>query len=399
MNRRTSTETSQTPAPHPLLAASLSCMDLQLEAELARYRRQRSDREEDAPVGQSPTSAHPSARREGTPLKLALPILSVTDAATDIAAPIIPPELQTEQPQPVEAVAPEKMEMGLVPQPSEAQTEPLGEPAPDDYLESSERLLRNLNRKNAQPETTPSPNLADRLLTPLGISSMLLLLLAGTMLGAALIDPAIVSRLGVDRWFKSKTATVADRPETASPQESTPPSSAANQPKLDTDEFVELELDNLSTIEPSTPSVAPTTPTSPAGAAAPQTGSAVILPEGIPGSPSNLTRALIPPTVPPSGSQTQSAPDAKPPTTRPAEPSNAPPAPEPPPGDRFYYVTADYSSPTSLQQAASVVPDAYLRNFAGGTRIQMGAFLRESDAKRLVKQLQEQGLSASVYHR
>jgi cell division protein FtsN len=43
------------------------------------------------------------------------------------------------------------------------------------------------------------------------------------------------------------------------------------------------------------------------------------------------------------------------------------------------------------------VPDAYLRNFSPGVQIQMGAFYTESDANRLVAQLKQQGVSASVH--
>jgi hypothetical protein len=389
MSRRTSVETSQPPAPHPVLAAALGCMDVQLEAELARYRRQRAEQEESSPPSSQPQIiAYPAARNEAGSFAIALPTLSAIGETQDTAAPIIPPELQTEQPQPVGTV-PSEPEMGLIPQPSEPQ------PEPDDYLESSERLLRNLERGNSQPETAPSPNLGQRLLTPLGLGSMLLLLLAGTMIGAALIDPSIAGRLGVDRWFKSGTTTATgDRTEPPSPTSDRP-----NPPKLDTDEFVELDLDNLSTIAPSSSSL-PGTPSSSTGSAAPPTGAPVILPEGIPGTPSNLTRALIPPTTPLPGTQTQAAPAPQPSAiTSPAAPAKVQAAPAPTPGDRFYYVLVNNSDASSLQQAQKIVPDAYLRDFDSGARIQMGAFLRAGDAQRLTKQLQEQGISASVYHR
>jgi cell division septation protein DedD len=50
-----------------------------------------------------------------------------------------------------------------------------------------------------------------------------------------------------------------------------------------------------------------------------------------------------------------------------------------------------------LEQARTVVPDAYVRDFPKGSRIQMGAFKTESEAKRLVEELQRQGISASIY--
>jgi cell division septation protein DedD len=43
-----------------------------------------------------------------------------------------------------------------------------------------------------------------------------------------------------------------------------------------------------------------------------------------------------------------------------------------------------------------VVGDAYVRDFQGGSKIQMGAFSQESSARDLVQQLQQQGIPAQV---
>jgi serine/threonine-protein kinase len=63
----------------------------------------------------------------------------------------------------------------------------------------------------------------------------------------------------------------------------------------------------------------------------------------------------------------------------------------------YYYVVMDYSSDRVLEQARTIVPDAHVHTFPNGTKVQMGAFLRESEAKTLVEQLQQQGVSASIY--
>jgi cell division septation protein DedD len=60
-------------------------------------------------------------------------------------------------------------------------------------------------------------------------------------------------------------------------------------------------------------------------------------------------------------------------------------------------VLVNYKSDRTLEQARTVVPDAYVRNFPEGNRIQMGAFKRESEAKTLIEQLNQQGVSASIY--
>jgi cell division septation protein DedD len=45
-----------------------------------------------------------------------------------------------------------------------------------------------------------------------------------------------------------------------------------------------------------------------------------------------------------------------------------------------------------------VVSDAYVRNFQGSPKIQMGAFSQESSAHDLVQQLQQQGIPAQIYN-
>jgi serine/threonine-protein kinase len=60
-------------------------------------------------------------------------------------------------------------------------------------------------------------------------------------------------------------------------------------------------------------------------------------------------------------------------------------------------VLVNYSSDRDLAQAKKVVPDAYVEKFPQGARIQMGAFKRESQAKTLVEQLKQQGVTASIY--
>lgn len=383
MKRRTSVETSQVPSPHSRLAAALGCMDVQLEAELARYRRQRRE-SEDSTAPQRPTSVAYVGSRRTTPLG--------TTEAPELISPLVPIDGPTEAlpPQPLLPTA----QSETLPPPPELQEEdahrfaaPSGSvSAPNDYLESSEQLLRGLDREPIVPPAPPrsvrGPNLADRLLTPLGVVSMLLLLVSGTLLAAALIDPTLVSKVTGSRAEKSK-ATVAENPSPAAV-----PAAPTNSqsPKLETDEFVQLNLDNLSTVEGSPkPAVPPTPASSPV--AVPPLPPAAVAPAD---NSSNLTRALIPPVNP--------SPTASPSPATP-KPSNVETAPAPSQGDRFYYVISNYAGEASLQQAKGTVPDAYLRQFDSSTHIQMGAFLRQSEAEKLAKQLQAQGYSASVYHR
>jgi cell division septation protein DedD len=65
--------------------------------------------------------------------------------------------------------------------------------------------------------------------------------------------------------------------------------------------------------------------------------------------------------------------------------------------DEYYFVLLNSGSESALEQARTVVPDAYVRDFPQGTLIQMGAFKRESEAKTLVEELKQQGIFASIY--
>jgi cell division protein FtsN len=66
-------------------------------------------------------------------------------------------------------------------------------------------------------------------------------------------------------------------------------------------------------------------------------------------------------------------------------------------GESFYYVLVNDTSDRAIEKAKTVVPDAYVENFPQGARIQMGAFQTESEAKTLAQELQQQGISATIY--
>ncbi|NJL47320.1 MAG: hypothetical protein HC929_07305 [Leptolyngbyaceae cyanobacterium SM2_5_2] len=102
---------------------------------------------------------------------------------------------------------------------------------------------------------------------------------------------------------------------------------------------------------------------------------------------------VAPPAVnasPPQPLAANSTPPVRPPA--PLTPAAANPAPRP-----NYYVVTDYTGNASLESARGAVGDAYVRDFGGGSKIQMGAFSQESSAQNLVNQLQQQGIPARVY--
>ncbi|MGG6239905.1 SPOR domain-containing protein [Nodosilinea sp. AN01ver1] len=98
------------------------------------------------------------------------------------------------------------------------------------------------------------------------------------------------------------------------------------------------------------------------------------------------------PPQPLSRNRAPSAPPAAPPAVAPPAPiTQAPPQSAP-----NYYVVTDYNGASSLESARGAVGDAYVRDFSGGTRIQMGAFSQESSARNLQQQLESQGIPAQV---
>jgi hypothetical protein len=351
MNRPRSLETSEPPAIHPVLAAALNCVDVQLEIELARYRRDRAPADEE--------NASP-------------PPLTMTVAPTSSPPP--EPVSHPQADNPLNLKFSEGGSLVHTPPAEQPANPPQPELPPDDYLESSEQLLRNLSHNRPSPEKETAPTVPERLLTPLGIGAIVLLFGAIALAGAALLD---LEALTNGRWQLNRSPDAATEPIAATEPS---PTSAANTTE-------DLDLDNLSTIQPSPrdrltpPPTAPNAPLPPPSAVPPN--------YSIPGSSSDLTSALVPPLDPTTAASPQPSPAAPAPT-------QIEPAPGPTSSD-FYYVLADYSGPNSLQQAQAIVTDAYVRQFAVGDRIQMGAFLTKADADDLARRLQREGLAVSVY--
>lgn len=75
---------------------------------------------------------------------------------------------------------------------------------PDDYLESSEALLRSLT--DERPQSSQTNNSSDSLLSPLGIGSMLLLLVASLTLGYVVFNPQSLSQWNFSRLFNRNSS-------------------------------------------------------------------------------------------------------------------------------------------------------------------------------------------------
>ncbi|MEG3910189.1 SPOR domain-containing protein [Microcoleus sp. w1-18aA5] len=410
MSKRSSVESpnhqsSSTPI-NPALQAVLGSLDVNLEAELTTYRRHRRRAEQ---------WVSPSVRTG-----------KQTATTEQQLAQNLAPETAEETQQPLSLPLSLAGTQGDAPLATTRGGTKLSSSAfaPNNYLESSEKLIESLDESKAEP--TVERSLAASLLTPLGLSSMLLFLLSCTALGYAVMYPSnLVKMAGLNRLLRTSPSP-SDSPASNSTSD-TSTKELPKAPNLVSKEFVELDLSTLSNVQPTVspiPSPSPKASIPPTPPAPPGPSGAVPIPteDGNPARGreqglNNLSTALLPtpspsaaqpvptlPTLPPTPSPAQPA-AASPATASPAaaSPAAASPAAASPLGrparaaDGFYYVVTDYTDEKSLQQARTAVPDAYVRNFSKGVKIQMGALNDPASAERLVKELQEKGVKPQYY--
>ncbi|AFZ21239.1 hypothetical protein [Allocoleopsis franciscana] len=464
------------PSIHPVLQAALGSIDVQLEEELARYRRQRAGRPVMSPSGlgrhqirkpleliavdqgtkktQRPALGMSTAPQISFPLVMVNPSQAATSSQetsrepmdqmgeressfstpSDSASPLMAASgTNTDAWDGVEDVR-EQLTSAEKPAEEIGGLVPLGaaQSQPEDYLESSEKLLRSLDQEEVPPRSRK--RLIDKVLTPLGVGSILLLLLSGATLAYIFKNPSTLSALNPNRWFGSKATTTAQQPTESAPAKTTPSENVPTikGPNLAAEEFPEVGLNTLSHLEPSPTPTQPVVPTQPEGSGSEVTQQAppVIPNSALPGSSSDISSALLPspgqpetipstvaplaplpalPTgVPGANSSNSSAVNSKPslaPTTpvtkQNSKASSAATQQAATPASAkgsFYYVLMNYSSDRDLAQAKTIVPDAYVQNVPEGKKIYMGAFKLESQAKTLVETLKKQGVNASIYH-
>lgn len=475
-----STQPFSTPSINPVLQSALSSLDVHLEEELYRYRRQKSGRPVPSARGlgrhqnrkpielisvgnaagstQSPASRMPSAPPTSYPQST---LINSALSSSDLMAnqeltsqtDLLDASPSTNTGEPVsfqltvsKKAAPEADNPGSAnseSQPGYPQTEAsvganlansYANPSqPDDYLASSEQLLRSLAEEEAEGRS--ERRFLDSILTPLGVGSMLLFLLSSATVGYIIMNPSTWNSLGLDKFNKPQSPTVAqNNPSPGIPVNSNQPGAqalnGANQaspivsgPNLATQEFVELNLNTLSSLKNN---VSPSPALVPGQRALPpvamtnlgrgQTSAA------IGGRPSDLASAILPPSVSsavipprvpavapipvppvPVNPGTEMTPTARQKQTQAATRTssgsrNGVAANSSQAGKDSYYVLTNYQNDRSLEKTRQVVADAYVRNFPDGARIQVATFNKESQAKKLVQELKKQGIYAWVYH-
>lgn len=391
-----SPQSSPTPGLNPTLKAVLGNLDVHLEEELTRFRRQHPSKK---------TLYTNGASRPKGEKTLDLISVKATGGRTGAYANGASAPSNSPIPGAVEDLNPQQ-QISAAAHASEVETK-VSEaketnytqeipPAatfmqPDDYLESSEALLKNLSQEPKENPFTSqeAERESDRLLSPLGIGSMLLLLLASATLGYVVMNPASVSHL--NRLFEPQKPKVAENNSKtpATGENASRVRGIPTSPNLAAEEFGELTLRSLSTVQPRVASI----PSPPPRPQMPVNTPAAI-PSGVPGSvPLDLSRSLLP------QQQTLESSTVPVPTSAPTPATRQTKANSASSGENRYLVVMEYSGSRSLNQARKVAANAFVRRLPEGTRIQLASFPTAREARAKVQQLQKQGVSAQLYRR
>ncbi|MBE9106587.1 hypothetical protein IQ229_17115 [Nostoc cf. edaphicum LEGE 07299] len=440
LNESGSHQSSKTPGLKPVLAAALASLEVPLDQELARYRRTRTGlvsskqsrvasymSAQPQPLTAIPTTSN-ATQSSVTEIKTNVPPASVpvyqeTTAPVDVPPASVPvnPEIN-----PASATAkteelnnlnvpstsnPAKTQTQLPPPPpnfsssivpavvkntkSENHLQTDNSPKhPDDYLESSEALLRSLTEE--QPETKKPSNSSDSLLSPLGIGSMLLLLVASLTLGYVVFNPKSLPQWNLGNLFNGNSSPTPENTEevgsNVQPQIQPPSTSIPKYPNLATEEFPEVRDPNdvvglKPKVQP-TPAVVPNpvVPQNPANPQAPLSNPNTAQPTNpIALAPVPTLQSLPPLNLPPA-SPTKTLP-------KPIASSPKPDAEIKPGTDGFYHVVIDNQG-AAFASARQVIPDAYLS--PNKELIYLGAFKTKEQVKQQMKLLQARGIKARV---
>ena len=434
------TQSSKTPGLKPALAAALASLEVPLDQELARYRRTRnglvsSNQRRVAsymssqaqalaaiPTTSSTTQSSvtaittnvPSAsitvvNHQGTPAPATAKIDEPPASAVAVNSEMKPASatLKTEElnnlnvPSTADSA---KTQNQLPPPPpnfsssivrtvvkdtnSENLLRPDDTPKhPDDYLESSEALLRSLTEE--QLETRKPSNSSDSLLSPLGIGSILLLLVASLTLGYVVFNPKGLSQWNLGKLFNGNSPPVPENTKelgsNAQPQNQPPSTSIPKYPNLANEEFPEVKDPNdLVGLKPKVQpplavvpnSVVPQNPANPP----------VLLP--VPNTalkPRNPIASSVPLLNSPPTSTAKTLPK---PATSPKLSTEIKPG-----TDGFYHIVIDNKGAV-LDSARQVVPDAYLS--LDKQLIYLGAFKTKEQVQNQMQLLQARGIKARV---
>lgn len=236
---------------------------------------------------------------------------------------------------------------------------------PNGYLASSEKLIESLK------EVPPMPEMAVSMLEPKRKTRSLLAgailgflgLVAGLGASYLMSNPLVARRLA--NGFRRDAAAIAPDAK---------PSFDPPGPDLSAREFIDIDIDNLSSLTmPQTtidPANRPTPPVSPASQGA-------------------LPPISVPPAITAATAPTNQSVANQPTTDNQAVAI---------PAGTNYYITVPFSTEQGLLEIRQIVNEAFVRQFADGVnRIQLAAFENLDFAQQFADELKTKGITAQVY--
>lgn len=415
------TQSSKTPGLKPALAAALASLEVPLDQELARYRRTRTGL---VSSKQLRVANYMSSQRLGLtaiPTTLGTTQSSVTEIKTEVPpTPAFVAVNPQSNPAPATAKIEELNNLNVPSTPNSAKTQTQLPPPPpnfsssivpvlvkdtksenllqpndtpkhpDDYLESSEALLRSLAEE--QPETKKPSNYSDSLLSPLGIGSMLLLLMASLTLGYVVFNPKGLSQWNLGKLFDGNSSPIPENAEkvgsNVQPQIQSAKTSIPKYPNLAAQEFPEVRSPNdLVGLTPKAVVPNPAVPQNPVNpqAALPDPNTTLKPTNPIALAPAPTVQPLPPLNLPPTSTAKTSP--------NPIATSPEPDAEIKPATDGFYHVVIDNKG-EALASAREIIPDAYLS--PSKELVFLGAFKTKEQVQQHIKLLEAKGIKARV---
>ncbi|MBF2009601.1 MAG: hypothetical protein IGS49_30325 [Chlorogloeopsis fritschii C42_A2020_084] len=440
-------QSSKTPGLKPVLAAALASLEVQLDQELTRYRRTRlaAYRTLNQPrmrasmmSNQAQKIAAVAAGGVTTQTSIAKDVNEITlpqVSSTTPPASISESETHEELPKSVKENLPKQhtLKISSTSATDEKPTLPIANSAnivpakigdrksediikpqsiskpPDDYLESSEALLRSLAQE--QPQSDKPQNSSHSLLSPMGIGSMLLLLLSSLTLGYVLFNPKNLPQFSLNsllpRNSSNSRVKIENPGSNTKAQTQAPLTPIPKYPNLATNEFPEVKNpDDVVGLTPTAKPILISTPNpvvtqnpvvSPTNTAQLQSPIATSSPVATPVTTTQVSQptATTTPTTPATTAQVSQPTATTTPSLQPTpSPQKLDDAEIKPLADGFYHVVVDNQGENSLSKARLAVPDAYLspeRKF-----IYLGAFKTKEQVQRHLQMLEAKGIKAKV---
>ncbi|PZO60269.1 MAG: hypothetical protein DCF15_02615 [Phormidesmis priestleyi] len=244
------------------------------------------------------------------------------------------------------------------------------------YLDSSEKLIESLSEVPPMPEPVSTAFKPKRKTVSLLAGAILGLggLVAGLGASYLMSNPQMAQRV-ID-GLKGRAGVVSTAPQ----KTFNPPG-----PDLSAEEFVDINIDSLSSLHMPQPVLNPqATPSGlssgASSGASPGVSSDVSsgVSQALPASPS--ASAALPPIANQPNSTTQGGIQAA------VIPANA-----------TYYVTVPFTTDQALLGIRQSVAEAFVRQFRVGSRVQLAAFDDLASAQQFIEDIKAQGITAQVY--